>query len=84
MVHLVVVITMTTTTKKQLCDTTFLLQVTKYNSFKDSKQRNVVNILASHEMSFFKIRKVEQFEASSSTDGTADVYHMVHWRKYSK
>lgn len=78
MVHLVVVITMTT--KKQLCDTTFLLQMTTYSSFKDSKRRNAVKIW---QISLFKIRKVEQFEASSSTDSTADVYHMVHWREYS-
>lgn len=40
--------------------------------------------VVSHEMSFFKIWQVEQFEASSSSDSAADVYHMVHSRDEEK
>lgn len=31
--------------------------------------------------SFFKVRQVEQFEASSSPDSTADVNHMINYKR---
>lgn len=77
MVELVVVITMT---RKNNNVTIPFFSSDKIEIHFKTTKNNKCSENVSHEISFFKIRQVEQFEASSSTDSTADVYHMVHWR----